>query len=158
MKRYKNVYYLYLLTILFITLSGFGQMPIFKRYYIADIPGLGWLARFYVTHYVHYICAALIIGITSYAAAGYLLSAKNKLKLTVTGYLRAALISGLIATGILLVIRNFEGYIFSHNLIIFLDLSHLALVMLFLFISLYCFVFKKKWAVGSGINERNSTF
>jgi predicted transglutaminase-like protease len=141
----KNVYYLYLLTIIFISLSGFGQMPIFKRYYIADIPGLGWLARFYVTHYVHYICAALIIGITSYAAADYLLSAKNKLKLTVSGYLRSALIAGLIVTGVLLVIRNFEGYIFSHNLIIFLDLSHLALVMLFLFTSLYCFFFKKKW-------------
>ena len=141
----KNVYYLYLLTIIFISLSGFGQMPIFKRYYIADIPGLGWLARFYVTHYVHYISAALIIGITSYSAAGYLLSAKNKLKLTVSGYLRSALIAGLIVTGVLLVIRNFEGYIFSHNLIIFLDLSHLALVMLFLFTSLYCFFFKKKW-------------
>ena len=145
MKRNRSVYYLYLLTILFITLSGFGQMPIFKRYYIADAPGLGWLALFYVTHYVHYICAAVIIGITSYSAAGHLLRSGKKLKLTFTGYLRSALIAGLIATGILLVIRNFEGYIFSHNLIILLDLSHLALVMLFLFTSLYCFVFKKKW-------------
>ncbi|MFH1977641.1 MAG: hypothetical protein ABIJ52_19130 [Pseudomonadota bacterium] len=145
MSRNKNVYYLYLLTILFITLSGFGQMPIFKRYYIADIPGLGWLAKFYITHYIHYICAALIIGITSYATADYLLLARKKLKLTFTGYLRAALITGLMITGVLLVIRNFEGYIFSHNLIIFLDLSHLALVMLFLFTSLYCLIFKKKW-------------
>ncbi|MBU1183144.1 MAG: hypothetical protein KKF00_13470 [Proteobacteria bacterium] len=148
MSRNKNVYYLYLLTILFITLSGFGQMPIFKRYYIADIPGLGWLAKFYITHYIHYICAALIIGITSYATADYLLLARKKLKLAFTGYLRAAMITGLMITGVLLVIRNFEGYIFSHNLIIFLDLSHLALVMLFLFTSLYCLIFKKKWTVG----------
>jgi hypothetical protein len=130
---------------LFITLSGFGQMPIFKRYYIADIPGFGWLAKFYVTHYIHYICAALIIGLTSYAAAGYLMQTKNKLKLTATGYLRTALIAGLIATGILLVIRNFEGYVFSHNLIIFLDLGHLSLVMFFLITSLYCLIAKKKW-------------
>lgn len=145
MSRNKNVYYLYLLTILFITLSGFGQMPIFKRYYIADIPGLGWLAKFYITHYIHYICAALIIGITSYAASDYLLLARKKLKLTFTGYLRVVLITGLITTGIFLVIRNFEGYIFPHDFIIFLDLSHLALVMLFLFTSIYCLVFKKKW-------------
>jgi hypothetical protein len=46
--------YVYLITVLFLTLSGFGQMPIFKRYYIADIPGFGWLAQFYVTHYIHY--------------------------------------------------------------------------------------------------------
>ena len=136
---------MYLLTIFFITLSGFGQMPIFKRYYIADIPGLGWLAKFYITHYIHYICAALIIGITSYAATDYLLLARKKLKLTVTGYFRVALIAGLIATGIFLVIRNLEGYNFPHNFIIFLDLSHLALVMLFLFTSLYCLIAKKKW-------------
>jgi len=145
MSRNKNVYYIYLLTMFFITLSGFGQMPIFKRYYIADVPGLEWLAKFYITHYIHYTCATLIIGITAYAAADYLMLTGKKLKLTATGYLRGALIAGLIATGILLVIRNFDGYIFSHNLIIFLDLSHLTLVMLFLCTSLYCFIFKKKW-------------
>ena len=150
MSRKNNIRYLYLLTVFFITLSGFGQMPIFKRYYIADIPGLEWLAKFYITHYIHYICAALIVGIASYAAADYLLLSGKKIRLTVTGYLRGTLIAGLIATGILLVIRNFEGYVFSHNLIIFLDLSHLALVMLFLFTSLYCLIFKKKWVRNSG--------
>lgn len=145
MSRKNNVRYLYLLTVFFITLSGFGQMPIFKRYYIADIPGLGWLAMFYVTHYVHYVCAALLIGFSAYIMTGYIMDGRKNSKLTVTGYLRGALIIGLIATGILLVIRNFEGYIFSHNFIIFLDLSHLALVMLFLFTSLYCLIFKKKW-------------
>jgi hypothetical protein len=145
MSRKNNVRYLYLLTVFFITLSGFGQMPIFKRYYIADIPGLGWLAMFYVTHYVHYICAALLIGFSAYIMTGYITAGRKNSKLTVTGYLRGVLIIGLIATGILLVIRNFEGYIFSHNLIIFLDLSHLALVMLFLMLSLYCLVFRKNW-------------
>ena len=38
------VRYFFLATVFFLTLTGFGQMPIFKRYYIADIPGLGWLA------------------------------------------------------------------------------------------------------------------
>jgi len=36
-------HWFYLITVIFLVLSGFGQMPIFKRYYIADIPGLGWL-------------------------------------------------------------------------------------------------------------------
>jgi len=145
MSRNKNVYYIYLLTIFFITLSGFGQMPIFKRYYISDIPGLGWLAKYYVTHYMHYAFAALFVGFCVYFITGYIMAGRKYLKLTVTGYLRGVLISGLIATGVLLVLRNFEGYIFSHNLIIFLDLSHLVLVMLFLFTSLYCLIFKKKW-------------
>lgn len=147
MSRKNNIRYLYLLTVFFITLSGFGQMPIFKRYYIADIPGLGWLAKFYITHYIHYTCAALLLGLLAYITTYYMFSDRKMLKLSATGYLRGALIIGLITTGILLVIRNFEGYIFSHNLIIFLDLSHLTLVMLFLFTSLYCLVFKKKWTV-----------
>ena len=29
----------------FSALSGFAQMHIFKRYYIADLPGFGWLAE-----------------------------------------------------------------------------------------------------------------
>ncbi len=53
--------YIYATTLFFITLSGFGQMPIFKRYYIADTPGLGWLAQFYVTHIIHYISATVLI-------------------------------------------------------------------------------------------------
>ena len=60
------VRYTYIITVLFLVLSGFGQMPIFKRYYIADIPGLGWLAQFDVTHYIHYLFAIILIGLTSY--------------------------------------------------------------------------------------------
>ncbi len=37
------------LTLFFSALTGFAQMPIFKRYYVADLPGLGWLAEYYVT-------------------------------------------------------------------------------------------------------------
>jgi len=149
MSRNNYIKYLYLLTIFFITLSGFGQMPIFKRYYIADIPGFGWLAKFYITHYIHYVCAALLLGLAAYIITGYIVSGRKTLKLSSTGYLRGALIAGLIATGILLIIRNFEGYMFSHNFIILIDLSHLALVMLFLFTSIYCMITKKKWTMAS---------
>lgn len=142
------IHYGYLATIFFITLSGFGQMPIFKRFYIADIPGLGWLAKFYITHTIHYGAAALLLGISAYRITDYLLLGRKKLKLSPSGYLRGVLIIGLIVTGILLVIRNFEGNVYSHNFIIFLDLTHLSLVILFLLASLICFIFKKKWIVG----------
>ena len=57
--RKKIIRYLYLISLFFLVLTGFGQMPVFKRYYIADIPGLGWLAQFFVTHYMHYLFAIL---------------------------------------------------------------------------------------------------
>ena len=56
----------YIMLVFMMALTGFGQMPIFKRYYIADIPGLGWLAAYWVTHYIHYLGAALLLGIGAY--------------------------------------------------------------------------------------------
>ena len=137
--------YLYLITIFFLVLTGFGQMPVFKRYYIADIPGLGWLGQFFVTHYMHYLFAILILGITAFIITGYFLTNRKKIKITLSGYIRGAVLLGLVITGGLLVIRNLAGTNFPPGLIIFLDLSHLTLVMVLLMAGLYCIIFKKKW-------------
>jgi len=135
----------YLLTVFFLALSGFGQMPIFKRYYIADIPGLGWLAEFFITHYIHYLAALLFLAFSAYMIVDYLLSKRRSRQMTATGYVRGALLCGILASGVFLVIRNLTGPNFSPAFIIFLDLCHLGLVMAFLFVSLYCLVFKKQW-------------
>ena len=135
----------YLITIFFLTLTGFGQMPIFKRYYIADIPGLGWLAEFFVTHYIHYLGAILFLAFTGYMVVDYLMLKRKSQRLTATGYVRGAILIGILASGVFLVIRNLAGSNLSSGLIIFLDLSHLGLVMAFLFISLYCLIRKKHW-------------
>ncbi len=146
-KPKKTTRYLYLLSVFFLTLTGFGQMPIFKRYYIADIPGLGWLAEFYVTHYMHYLAAIGLITITTYGVAEYLLVGRNRLKITWSGYVRAGIVLLLVITGGLLVVRNLSGSTFTPTLIISLDLAHLGLVMAMLAAGTYCLVFKKKWAV-----------
>ncbi|MBW1766685.1 MAG: hypothetical protein JRJ65_06490 [Deltaproteobacteria bacterium] len=117
-----------------------------KRYYIADIPGLGWLAKFYVTHYMHYIFAILLLAITSYIVIDYMLIKRKRIKITISGYTRVALVAGLVITGILLVIRNLAGSGFSSDFIIFLDLSHLGLVIALLTAGLYSLVFKRQWS------------
>ena len=137
----------YLLSVLFLALTGFGQMPIFKRYYIADIPGLAWLGEFFVTHYIHYLGAVLFSGFTAFMFIDYLLSKRLSRQMTATGYMRSALLAGILASGIFLVVRNLAGSDFSTGFIIFLDLCHLGLVMAFLFVSLYCLVFKKQWTM-----------
>lgn len=137
----------YLITIFFLTLTGFGQMPIFKRYYIADIPGLGWLAEFFVTHYIHYLGAIVFLAFASYVVVDYLVLKRKSMQMTATGYVRGALLVGILASGIFLVIRNLAGSNFSSGFIIFLDLSHLGLVMAFLFVSLYCLILKKQWTI-----------
>ncbi|NNF98281.1 MAG: hypothetical protein HKM93_02795 [Desulfobacteraceae bacterium] len=109
-------------------LTGFAQMPIFKRYYIADIPGLGWLAQFYVTHFLHYLFAAIFVAIATYKTAEYMLEKKQVWKLSPRGYLMVLTLFGLIFTGGLLVIRNLSGIYFPASFIIALDIGHLLLV------------------------------
>ena len=135
----------YLITVIFLSLSGFGQMPIFKRYYIADLPGLGWLAEFFITHYIHYLAAILLLAFTAYMIIDYLLSKRKSRHITVAGYVRSALLAGILVSGVFLVIRNLAGSNLSSEFIIFLNLCHLGLATAFLIVSLYCLVAKKQW-------------
>ncbi len=54
------------LSILVLFFSGFGQMPIYKRYFIDQIPGLGWSSDFIITLHMHYWAAAALIFISAY--------------------------------------------------------------------------------------------
>ena len=141
----RSVRYVYLITVFFLTLSGFGQMPIFKRYYIADIPGFGWLAQFYVTHSIHYLGAILILALVSYMIIDYLILQKKSLRLTASGYVRGTILAGILVSGIFLVFRNLAGSRFAPEFIIFLDIAHLGLVMTFLIVAGYCLVRKRRW-------------
>lgn len=135
----------FMVTLFFLALSGFGQMPIFKRYYIADIPGLAWLADFYITRNLHYLFAVLFLGLIFYFAVDFLLRPNKSNALSFTGYLRVAILSGVTLSGALIVLKNFPVYLFSPGTVIAINLFHLIFVMLFLAISLFCLMFKKKW-------------
>ncbi len=135
----------YGITLVFISLTGFGQMPIFKRYYIADIPGLGWLAQFYVTHAMHYIFAAILLAFCVYVALDFVLSKKEVSGITASGVAKIVIILGLMVSGGLMVVRNLPGVYFSHTLIYVMNLSHLGLCMALLMTSSYTLVKKKAW-------------
>jgi hypothetical protein len=136
---------LYVFSMIFLGLTGFAQMPIFKRYYIADIPGLGWLAQFYVTHYMHYLGAILLLALLAYAVVDFVAGNGRQLTLTPAGYVRGAMVGGLVLSGVLLVIRNQSGIHMDPRLIIFLDLFHMGLVMALLVTSAYCLVRRRPW-------------
>ncbi len=139
--------YFYVVTVLILTLTGFGQMPIFKRYYIADLPGLGWLAEFFVTHYIHYLGAILFLALAFYLVVDYAILKRKSRKLTKLGWIRCLLLTVILVSGLFLVIRNLSGSNISATFIILLDLSHLGSVMAFLLLSLYCMIFRKKWTI-----------
>jgi len=137
----------YITIVFFLSLSGFGQMPIFKRYYIADISGFGWLAKYYITLHMHYLFAVLFLGLCAFLLFEYFLINRKKIRLVFSGYLRTAIILGLLLTGILLVIKNFTYSGFSPVLIVSLYLTHLFLVMSLLATSFLCIIFKKGWII-----------
>lgn len=138
---------LFTLALFCMALTGFGQMPIYSRYYLSDIPGLGWLADFYVTRNVHYIGAVILLGVVSYAAFDFILSKRRRATLTANGRVRAALLSAIVVSGALIVIKNFPYVHFSDGMIIGLDLFHLGAAMAFLVVSLVCRIARKKWVV-----------
>ncbi|MCU0591035.1 MAG: hypothetical protein MUC57_06130 [Desulfobacterales bacterium] len=59
------------------------------------------------------------------------------------------LLSAIVVSGALIVIKNFPYIHFSDGFIIGLDLFHLAGVMAFLMSNLVCRIAKKKWAVAT---------
>lgn len=138
---------LYVLTLFVMALTGFGQMPIYNRYYLSDIPGLGWLADFYITRNIHYLGAVLLLGLLFYGLFDFLLLRKRRLRLSKSGLLRAALLAGIVGSGALIVVKNFPRVFFSDHFIIGLDFFHIAVVMVFLLTNLVCLIGGWRWTV-----------
>ena len=135
----------YMTLLLFMALSGFGQMPIFKRYYIADLPGLEWLAQFYVTHYIHYVGAAVLLAIGAYYLTRYLVAERSRRRISRYGAIQGVIMLIVVITGGLRVIKNYEGYYLSSGLIVFLDILHLSAATLFLLLGLWGLIARKRW-------------
>ena len=131
-------------------LTGFAQMPIFKRYYIADLPGFGWLAQFYTTYWLHYVSAIVFMAIAAYLLADYFLLQRRAKRIAVFGFIRGALLLLILVTGALLVYRNLPGYRFPPQLVVVLNFSHLGLVVVFLMSTLMAKLLRRSWSVARG--------
>lgn len=125
--------------------TGMGQMPIYRRYYVSDIPGLGWAGDFYATHLVHYLAATALAVLAAYAVTDYLLAGRRRYRLTGTAYLRLALLAGLILTGVLRVLKNLPSWSFPPGANVLLDLSHMGLTMALLGVLAAAVVMRRGW-------------
>jgi hypothetical protein len=144
----KALKWLYILTFTVMAFTGFGQMPIFKRYYVSDIPGMGWSADFYLTHYIHYLGAIFLIGLIAYIIVDYILSGRKEFGLTSSAYVRIALLGAIVVTGIFRVLKNLPDVVFSPGFTLFIDISHLGFMMLYLLTALVFSIMKSGWLRG----------
>lgn len=140
---------LYLLTIFGALFTGFGNMPLYKRYYIADLPGLGWTGDFYTNLYVHLICGAVVMAISIYFALSYL-SQVNSTKLSKTGTIRAAILALALISGVLMAIKNLPAIHFSFKMGMTFNFLHMGMAMLFLIMALVSVIGRLKWVQKRG--------
>jgi len=140
----KPFYFLLLFTM---GLTGFGQMPIFKRYYIADIPGLGWLADYYATHYIHYIGAVVLFGFFVYTVVLYFGLMCKQFQLTWAACVRIALLALISITGIFRVLKNLPDVFFSPLFTMVIDISHLVFMMFLMLFGIVFIISKKGWLI-----------
>jgi len=107
-------------------LTGLGQMPIFSRYYVASVPGLGWLGDFYITSKLHLVfavafCFLLGLYLVDYLGGRYAWRDSGGLLKAV-----AALCALTAGTGILRLMQNGKFALFTPQYVRFLDWSHLG--------------------------------
>jgi hypothetical protein len=135
----------YLFVLFMLGLTGFAQMPIFGRYYIADIPGLGWLDLYYVTHTVHYLGAIVLLALVIYCGVVYGALFRKQYRLAVLARVRIGLLAGIVVTGIFRVVKNLPDIVFSPGVTMFIDIAHLGFMMLYIFASLVALISGKRW-------------
>lgn len=120
-------FWIALMTLMAIT--GMGQMPIFKRYYVADIPGLGWLADPFVVHWVHYLGAAVLMAIVAWVSVVWM-ARRASLQFSANRWIRVVLLGLIIVTGYMRVAKNLPDFYWNPVLTMLVDWSHLAFAAL----------------------------
>ena len=63
------VHWLVALSTISLFFSGFGQLPLYKRYMLSEVPGMAWTADYSVTLLLHYLGAAVLIFAVAFHAA-----------------------------------------------------------------------------------------
>src|SRR4030042_3948735 len=53
---------------LLLIFSGFGELPMYKRYMVTQIPGLGWAGDFFINLKIHYITGIVFVSIMVFHA------------------------------------------------------------------------------------------
>ncbi|BDQ33348.1 4Fe-4S ferredoxin [Pseudodesulfovibrio portus] len=119
---------LFILLVGSLAFTGLLQMPLARRYYLTDLPGMAWTGDFYFVHRLHYVLAALFLLLLGLVAANWFLAWRGKLALTGLGMARAVVIAGLVVSGAFRVYRNLPDVTLHPTAVLAIDWVHLTLV------------------------------
>lgn len=99
----------YLAAIFFATFTGFGNMPLYGRYYVADIPGFGWAGNFFVNLYIHYLAGAVLLALSTYFILLYLQRRDRSPRLSATGIIRVSVLGMVLFSGTLAAVKIYPS-------------------------------------------------
>lgn len=152
--------------------TGLGQLPIYQRYYVTEIPGFAWSSQFYVTLQLHYFFAVVLIFVYTYElvmrwkGSGGLFAgqtgptAKGELQqpsarlLSISRVFVHLNLLILIVTGMIKVIKNLPAVDLAYGLLLSTTLLHnLATVLLLVSFVVYFLARKRKNTPGQDITN-----
>jgi hypothetical protein len=126
--------------------TGFGNMPLYGRYYVADVPGLGWSGNFFTNVNVHILTGSLLLAMGVHAIATTLIPGRWPAgRLTLSGKIRGALMGLTLLTGILMVIKNLPGVTFPLAMLMASNFAHMGAAVLFMLAALVALIFRQPW-------------
>ena len=125
--------------------TGFGNMPLWGRFYVSDIPGLGWSGNFFINLYVHYLSGGVLLAISTYYIIEYNQRHDRNARLSRTGVLRVIVFSLVIVSGALSAIKNLPAIKLPLAGLMAVVFFHLGAVMVYIFVSLALRILKKPW-------------
>jgi hypothetical protein len=125
--------------------TGFGNMPLYGRYYIADIPGLGWSGDFFINLYVHYVAAGVLLAVSVFGAIRFAAGRSSGLRLTLSGAARAAILATALASGLVMALRNLPGVNLPFALHAGLNFLHMGAAVFFTLFALGCAAARCRW-------------
>ncbi|QJB58293.1 4Fe-4S ferredoxin [Pseudodesulfovibrio sp. zrk46] len=120
---------LFIFCMTMLAFTGMMQMPLAKRYFIVDIPGLAWTGDFFLVHKVHYLFAALLLFVVGVVVANWVVDWRDKLRLTAMGTARAVILGGIIVSGGFRVYRNMPDVTPDPAFVMTIEWIHFGLVM-----------------------------
>jgi hypothetical protein len=106
--------------------TGFAQMPIFARYYLAEVPGFAWTADYYLNHVLHYALAAALLVLLGWRFSRAVVRGVWSQREVLLGLCW----TGVVLTGLARVMKNQPGAFFSPDLVMWVDWGHLGFVLL----------------------------
>lgn len=125
--------------------TGFGNMPMWGRFYVSDIPGLGWSADFFINLYVHYLSGGVLLGIATYSIIHYSRRRDRGARLSRTGVLRVTVFGLVLVSGALSAVKNLPSINLPLAGLMAVVFFHLGAVMVYLAVSLACRILRKPW-------------